>query len=178
MTELREPPVAGDEVSTWIGSLERQRRTLAWKCGGLSAAGLAARVGASTMTLGGLMKHLALIEDHYFTHKLHGRPMPDVWAAGDWDDDPDWEWTSAAQDEPEALRELWEGAVSRSRAALAEALDRGGLDQRLVLGWPDGEAPSLRRVLADLVEEYARHTGHADLLRESVDGLVGEDPPE
>jgi len=177
VTELHEPPVAGDEVSTLVGSLERQRRTFAWKCGGLDADGLRATVGASTMTLGGLLKHLALIEDHYFTHKLHGRPLPEVWAGADWDADPDWEWHSSADDDPADLRDLWEGAVARSRVALEEALERGGLDQRLTAGWPEQEAPSLRRVLADLVEEYARHTGHADVLRESVDGLVGEDPP-
>lgn len=178
MTELREPPVAGDEVSTWVGSLERQRRTFAWKCGGLSAAGLTAQFGASTMTLGGLLKHLALVEDHYFTHRLHGRPMPEAWADGDWEGDPDWEWTSAAADSPAALLALWEGAVARSRDALREALADGGLDRPLAVGATDGRAPSLRRMLADLVEEYARHTGHADLLRESVDGLVGDDPPD
>ncbi len=60
--------------------------------------------------------------------------------------------------------------------SLAEALAEGGLDQ---LGtWPDGQSPSLRRTLVDLIEEYARHTGHADLIRESVDGLTGEDAPD
>ncbi|MGH2443050.1 MAG: DUF664 domain-containing protein, partial [Chloroflexota bacterium] len=72
---------------------------------------------------------------------------------------------------------LWWDAVRASHAALAEALARSGLDQPLSVGWPDGRTPSLRRMLADLIEEYARHTGHADLIRESVDGLVGEDPP-
>jgi hypothetical protein len=59
---------------------------------------------------------------------------------------------------------------------IEEALADGGLDQ-LASGRPDGEAPSLRRLLIDLIEEYARHVGHADLIRESVDGLTGEDPP-
>jgi hypothetical protein len=67
--------------------------------------------------------------------------------------------------------------VARSRSSLAEALTGGGMDQLARHTWPDGRAPSLRRLLVDLIEEYARHVGHADLLRELVDGLVGEDPP-
>jgi hypothetical protein len=95
----------------------------------------------------------------------------------DWDADPDWEWHSAADDTPEELLKLWQDAVARSRALVTEVLADGGLDQLARRTWPDGRAPSLRRILIDLIEEYARHVGHADLIRESVDGLVGEDPP-
>ena len=73
---------------------------------------------------------------------------------------------------------LWQDTVARSRALVAEALADGGLDRPAAFTWPDGRTPSLRRLLIDMIEEYARHTGHADLIRESVDGLVGEDPPE
>ena len=73
---LREPPVAGDELDTLLGALERERRYVAWKCGGLTSAGLRATLGPSTMTLGGLLKHLALVEDDMFSVKLHGRPSP------------------------------------------------------------------------------------------------------
>ena len=66
------PPLAGDETATLLGSLERQRATFAWKVGGLDAAGLQATVGVSTMTLGGLLKHLALVEDDYFSRRLAG----------------------------------------------------------------------------------------------------------
>jgi uncharacterized damage-inducible protein DinB len=177
-SSLREPPVAGSEVDTFVGSLERQRRTFAWKCSDLDSDAMRATVGASTMTLGGLMKHLALVEDHYFTARLAGKPMGAPWDAVDWDADPDWEWRSAADDTPEQLMQLWRDAVARSRASLAEALQRGGLDQPGGFTWPDGRTPSLRRVLADLVEEYARHTGHADLIRESIDGRIGEDAPD
>jgi uncharacterized damage-inducible protein DinB len=172
-----EPPVAGDETATLLGSLERQRATLAWKCGRLDAAGLQATVGASSITLGGLLKHLALVEDEYFSRRLHGRDLGPPWDTVDWDVDPDWEWHSAADDSPEHLLEFWQDAVARSRSAVAEALADGGLDQLARHSWPDGRAPSLRRILIDLIEEYARHVGHADLIRESVDGLVGEDPP-
>jgi uncharacterized damage-inducible protein DinB len=172
-----EPPVAGDETATLLGSLERQRATLAWKCGGLDAAGLRARLDPSAITLGGLLKHLALVEDNYFSQKLLGRELGPPWDTVDWDADPDWEWHSAAEDTPDQLMSLWQDAVARSRAAVTEALADDGLEQRARHTWPDGRTPSLRRILIDLIEEYARHVGHADLIRESVDGLVGEDPP-
>jgi uncharacterized damage-inducible protein DinB len=173
----REPPLAGDETATLLGSLERQRAIFAWKCEGLDQAGMQATVGASTMTLGGLLKHLALVEAHYFVHRLHDRDPGPPWNEVDWDADPNWEWRTAAEDSPEELMSIWRDAAERSRAAVMEALRTGGLDQRIKGSNDRGESASLRRMLIDLIEEYARHTGHADLIRESVDGLVGEDPP-
>ena len=120
---------------------------------------------------------MALVELGWFSRSLHGRDYAPPWDAIDWRSDPDWEWRTAAEDSPEQLFDLWQDAVARSRAAVAEALADGGLDQLARRSWPDGRAPSLRRILIDLIEEYARHVGHADLIRESVDGLVGEDPP-
>lgn len=172
-----EPPAAGDETATLLGSLERQRAIFAWKCGGLDAAGLSATLGPSSMTLGGLLKHLALVEDDYFSGRLHGRDLQPPWDTVDWDADRDWEWHTAAGDTPAQLYALWEQTVARSRALVAEALADGGLDRLARRTWPDGRAPSLRRILIDIIEEYARHVGHADLIRESVDGLTGEDPP-
>jgi len=172
-----EPPAAGDETATLLGSLERQRATLAWKCGGLDAAGLKARLAPSSITLGGLLKHLANVEDDYFSGRLLGRDLQPPWDTVDWDADPDWDWHSAVEDTPEQLLTLWQDAVARSRSALGDALAEGGLEQLARRTWPDGRAPSLRRILIDLIEEYARHVGHADLIRESVDGLTGEDPP-
>ncbi|SHN44221.1 DUF664 domain-containing protein [Cryptosporangium aurantiacum] len=169
-----EPPVAGSEVDTLLGSLDRQRATLAWKCGDLDADGMNATVGASTVTLGGLLKHLALVEDMYFTVRLRGDDYPSVWEKYDGEG---WEWRSAADDSPEQLRALWGDAVARSRAAIAAALEGGDVGQLVKWQSDTGVRPSLRRVLIDLIEEYARHVGHADLIRESVDGLVGEDPP-
>jgi hypothetical protein len=72
---------------------------------------------------------------------------------------------------------LWDGAVERSRERTAAALAEGGMELPAHISWPDGRHPSLRRLLCDLLEEYGRHTGHADLIREAVDGRVGEDPP-
>lgn len=172
----KEPPVAGTEVETLLGALERQRGYIAWKCGGLDAAGLRATLGPSTMTLGGLLKHLALVEADMFSFRLHGRPRGEPWDTVDWEAEPDWEWRTAADDGPEELMRLWSDTADRSRALLAEAIAAGGLDTPAGFTWPDGRTPSARRLVMDMIEEYARHVGHADLLRESVDGLVGEDP--
>ena len=164
------PPVAGDEAATLLGFLERQRATFAWKSGGLDAAGLRATLGASAMTLGGMIKHLARFEDDMCAEWLQGRDQLPPWNAVDWAANPAWDWRTAAEDSPEQLYALWRDAVVRSRALLTEALAEGGA------GRPDG-APSLRYILLNLIEEYARHNGHADLIRESVDGRVGHDPP-
>lgn len=175
-TELTVRPfgAAPDEVEALRGALNRNRRTFAWKSGGLDAEAMRRTLGPSTLTLGGLVKHLALVEDHYFTHQLLGRDYPAVWAS--MAEDESWEWASAADDEPDDLRRLWLEAVARSEAALEEALADGDLDRRLTVSdW--SQTPNLRRMLVDLIEEYARHTGHADLIRESIDGLVGEDVP-
>ena len=173
-----EPPLSGSEAEQLIGAIERQRATFQWKTEGLDEAGLRTSFGASTLTLAGLLKHLALVEDYVFGTKLAGEPMGALWDALGWDrSDEDWEFTSALQDSPEQLRSLWEGAVARSRSRLEGALRKGGLDQRVHASSPDGQRANLRRLLCDLIEEYARHTGHADLLREAVDGSAGEDPP-
>jgi len=169
-----EPPLAADETASILGFLEYQRATLAWKCEGLDAGVLRATVGASSITLGGLLKHLAYVEDDWFSRWLHGREKAPPWDTVDWAADRDWDWHSAAEDTPEQLLTLWQDAVARSRALVAEALGDGGLDRLAQRTWPTGEAPSLRWILLHMIEEYARHNGHADLLRESVDGLTGE----
>lgn len=170
-----EPPIAGDDTATMLGSLERQRATFAWKCEGVDEAGLTTTVGVSALTLGGLLLHLALIEDLYFSARLTGADMRELWPDADFDA-PDWEWQAATEQTPDVLLGSWQQAVLRSRAVLDELLPEGGLDQLARHGSWD-EAPSLRRTLADLIEEYARHVGHADLIREAVDGSTGEDPP-
>jgi uncharacterized damage-inducible protein DinB len=179
MTELDEqgrpePPPAGDEAATLLGFLEFQRATLAWKCAGLDAAGLAATVAASSMTLGGMLKHLAYVEDEWFSRWLAGPGRRPPWDAVDWTADPDWDWHSAAADTPEQLHGLWQEAMARSRSVVTEALADGGLGRLARRSWPDGRAPSLRWILVHMIEEYARHNGHADLIRESLDGLTGE----
>jgi uncharacterized damage-inducible protein DinB len=169
-----EPPVAADETATLLGFLDFQRATLEWKCRGVDAAGMRTTVAASSMTLGGLLKHMALVEDSWFSRSLHGRERSQPWDAVDWQADPDWEWRTSADDSPEELRTLWQSFVERSRVNVAEALAGAGLDQLATRGWPDGTHPSLRWIVVHMIEEYARHNGHADLIRESLDGETGE----
>ena len=85
-----EPPVAADETATLLGFLDYQRATMAWKTAGLDAAGLGTRVAASSMTLGGMLKHLANVEDYWCSRRLHGRDPAPPWDTADWDADPDW----------------------------------------------------------------------------------------
>jgi uncharacterized damage-inducible protein DinB len=170
-------PVAGPEVDTLVGALERNRRTFLWKCSGLDADAMRRTLGPSTMTLGGLLKHLALVEDEYFTRQLTGAPsLTSPFDVADFDADPEWEWRTAADDSPEELMALWESCVARSRANIAAAYAEGP-DVPARTTWGDGQTPTLRRLMVDMIEEYARHTGHADLIRESIDGLVGEGAP-
>jgi len=172
-----EPPLAGTESEQITGALDRLRTTFRWKADGLDSAGLQQRIGASSLTLGGLLKHLAVCEDYMFTVKFKGEPIGAEWDGSDWDGDDDWEFHSAAKNTPDELYALWDGSVERSRARLSAALANGGLDQPAHISGKDGQHASLRRLVCDLIEEYGRHTGHADLLREAVDGVVGEDPP-
>lgn len=173
-----EPPLAGTEAEHLVGALDRLRTTFRWKADDLDAEGLQTRIGASALTLGGLLKHLAICEDYMSTTKLAGQPLGAPWTDLGWDgSDDEWEFTTARDDPPEQLYVLWDGAVERSRSRLGAALADGGLDQLVHASGPDGAHASLRRLVCDLIEEYGRHTGHADLLREAVDGLVGEDPP-
>jgi hypothetical protein len=173
-----EPPLAGTEAEQLTAALDRLRTTFRWKADDLDAAALQVRVGASALTLGGLLKHLAINEDYMFTTKLTGTPLGTPWVDAGWDgSDDEWEFTTAAGDTPEQLYALWDDAVERSRGRLSAALADGGLDRLAHVTGPDGQHASLRRLVCDLIEEYGRHTGHADLIREAVDGRAGEDPP-
>lgn len=174
-----EPPEDGDEASTLLGFLDFQRATLAWKTAGLDAAGLdrglTGTTHPTTMTLGGLLLHLAWVEDWWFSQVLESAPPAPEWADADWGADPDWEWHAAASRTPEELRAVWSARVEASRAATARALaGPHGLDTRAERGNRGTPGPTLRWVVVHMIEEYARHNGHADLLREAVDGLVGE----
>lgn len=168
------PPQNAGEVESVLGFLDYQRATLAWKCSNLDGEGLSGTTAATTMTLGGLLKHMAYVEDSWFSVWLHGNPKSAPWDEVDWSADQDWDWNSAKEDTPEELLALWSNAVERSRTLVAQAIDEGGLGVKAIRTWPDGDSPSLRWILLHMVEEYARHNGHADLLREAVDGETGE----
>lgn len=176
-TSLSEPSRTPDEVEMLLFALARSRATFAWKVGGLDAAALRQEHPPSTMTLGGLVKHMAGVEERMMALAVTGqRPAPpwDTMLPGE---DPDFEWRTSADDSPAELYSLWRTAVRRSEAATVAALADGGLDRPVALSFEEGQPPNLRRMLVDLHEEYARHVGHADLFREAVDGVVGEDPP-
>ena len=146
--------MAGSEVAHLLASLDRLRATFAWKTRGLDADGLSFRFPSSELSLGRLLKHLARAEDEMFASKLWGEPVPEPWASAPWDDDPEWDFTSADADPPEVLYALWSDTVTRSRASVERALADGGLDHQAHLGW-GGQHASLRRLLFDLIEVCA-----------------------
>ena len=169
-----EPPERGDETTTLFGFLDFLRATIRWKTEGLSTEQLHSAPLPTTMTLGGMLKHLAYVEDHWFCHVLSGRERCSPWDAAQWQEDPDWDWNSAPGDDAAQLRALWASTVETSRQQwiLFAAEHANPLDapvERLV-----GGDTSARWVITHMIEEYARHCGHADLLREALDGVTGE----
>ena len=180
MSDVVPPPSPGaarTEVESLLSVLERNRRTFAWKTSGLDQNGLSTTTAASAMTLGGLVKHLALVEADLAV-KLAGQDIGAPWDAVDFDADPDWEWRTGAQDAPEDVYAVLRAAIERSRDLTATVIEERGLDGPASFSWPDGTTPTVRTLLLDMIEEYARHTGHADMLREVVDGRVGEGAPK
>jgi uncharacterized damage-inducible protein DinB len=170
-----EPPREAGEVATLLGFLDYQRATLEWKCRGLSDAQLRVALPPSPMTLAGLLKHLACVEDSWFTEVVAGEPAVEPWASADFEADPEWSWRVAASDSGDYLRALWAAGVNRSRAVVRAQLSRGEeAALRELHADSQLEHPvSLRWILVHMIEEYARHNGHADLLRESIDGETG-----
>ena len=176
---LDNPPVAGSELDTLEGALERQRRIFRWKTAGLTAEQMHRRLAPSTMHLAGLLKHLALSEDWHWQELWSGLPLPAPWDEVDFDAiSEDWLWTSSLEDDPAWILATYDEAVARSRAALAASRRTGGGDPTSRWSDDDGTPVSLRFLLTLLIEEYARHNGHVDLIRQSVDGLVGERPDD
>ncbi len=151
--------------------LDYQRETMLSKTDGLTREQLAQGHSPSELTLAGLLYHLCLVEEDWMEVLFAGLPDREPWAGVDWDADPNWEFRTAAQLEPEQLRSRYREACERSQQVMSNAT---GLDQLSVKALRDGRHFSLRWVLLHLVEETARHTGHADFLREAIDGTVGE----
>lgn len=171
-----EPPLAGTETEHLVGMLERLRATFRWKTDGLDLEGLRARIDSSGLTLGGLLKHLAVVEDDVFAWRIAGeRPTARLQAPPGTDIDT-WQFNVGDDETAEQVYALWDDAVERSRARMADIVTSGSLSDTGALKFEKGR-PSIRRHLCDLIEEYGRHTGHADLIREAIDGRVGEDPP-
>jgi hypothetical protein len=143
------------------------------KAGDLDADQLARRLEPSTMTLGGLVTHLAWVESWWFTEIFRGERPAEPWVSFDWKADKDAEWTVAASMQPGEIWALFDTEVARSRQTLDGS---GGLDA-IAVGHrrrKPGEPLSMRWIVVHMIEEYARHLGHADLIRESIDGSVGQ----
>jgi uncharacterized damage-inducible protein DinB len=166
-----DPPETGDETTVLTAYLAFQRETVLGKTDGLTRGQLAQPHPPSSLTLAGLLHHLALVEESWAVERFAGQPMPEPWAAVDWDATPDWEFETAVDLEPEVLRERYREAGRRTDAVVAAA---GDLDALSAQPLRNGNRFSLRWMLLHLVEETARHAGHADLLREAVDGATGE----
>ncbi|WP_040160737.1 DinB family protein [Nigerium massiliense] len=169
-----EPPLSAGEVATLLGFLDYQRATLEWKTRGLDDAQLRRPLPPTSMTLGGLLSHMSYVEDNWFTDAVSEAAPSEPWASTDWKADVDADWHRAHELPGDQLRAEWQRAVEASRAVVAAELKHpDGLD-RTHPAWGGRAQVSLRWVLVHMIEEYARHNGHADLLRESVDGETGE----
>ena len=164
-----EPPPRADELATLMGFLRWQRGTLELKCAGLDPAALASRsVPPSTISLLGLVRHLAEVERGWFRRFLAGEPAPPHF---DLAADGDFEGAVAEQATVDEAWRLWRAEAEYADRFVAAAPDLETLSVR-----EDAYRGrmSLRWVLVHLIEEYARHNGHADLLRERIDGRLGQ----
>ncbi|HEY2950862.1 MAG TPA: DinB family protein [Micromonosporaceae bacterium] len=153
------------ERATLVGFLRDQRLTLELKCSGLDAADLARRsVPPSNLSLLGLVRHLAGVEQTWFRLRMAGQDAPRHYRS---EDDRDGDFNGAAPD-PAVVAEAWD--TWRAEVAFAERFVAEAPDLEMV----GSEGDVLREVLVHMIEEYARHNGHADLLRERIDGRVGQ----
>jgi hypothetical protein len=168
-------PRLGDERATLVDSLRRQRLTLELKCAGLDAEAMARRaVEPSTMSLLGLVRHLAEVERATFRKLMAGQDVPRLFCS---DTDRDGDFDGAVPD-PEVVTQAWEAwraevEFAEQFVAGAPCLDITGDDSANQHGSGGGRM-SLREALVGMIEEYARHMGHADLLRERIDGRLGQ----
>lgn len=166
-----DPDPRGSESALLASYLDYQRETVLSKTRDLSREQMAMTHAPSQLTLAGLLYHLSLVEEDWMEVRFSGQPDREPWAAVDWDADPDWEFRTAVDLEPEQLRNRYREACERSRYVASQVAD---LEQLSVTQLRDGQRFSLRWVLLHLIEETARHAGHADFLREAIDGVVGE----
>jgi hypothetical protein len=172
-----DPPLRGDEVTTLRTFLDFHRDTFRWKCSGLTQEQLAVALPPSDMTLGGMMKHLAIVESSWLERVFSAAPHMPPFDSVDWTADADWEWHSAKDDTPAQLRAIFDESARRADAVIDRALSGAdGLDSLSAQGTRSNPEArfSVRWILVHLIEEYARHNGHADLIRQSIDGETGE----
>ena len=166
MSSRPDPPMVGSERESLRGWLDFHRATLAWKCEGLDDERLRLQsMPPSTLSLLGLVRHMAEVERHWFRRIIADETIRHVWT-DEWD-------FQAAYDASESTREeafgAWQSEVDAARAI---ERDVDSLDHEFRVESWDCNA-SLRAILMHLIHDYARHNGHADLLREGIDGTVG-----
>jgi hypothetical protein len=161
------PPTEAAEREMLTSFLDCQRATLAVKCAGLTAGQLRLQaVPPSHLSLLGLVRHMAEVERNWFCPVLDGQPMGTIFTQGF---DPEAAFSGAADADAAEAFTVWAAECARARelTAAAPSLD--------VTGDRDGRGTfSLRWILIHMIEEYARHNGHADLIRERIDGATGQ----
>lgn len=165
------PPKQASERETLLAFLDYFRAVLIDKASGLTDEQLHTPLPPSNLTLGGLINHMAIVEDDWFTGDIAGEPLPEPWPSAPWEDDRDWEFNSAHEVPTDELFRRYHDAIGRSRAILDGIDDLDTPSKRTAR---DGEAWSVRWILIHMIEETARHCGHADLIRESIDGATGD----
>ena len=163
------PPKAGTERETLVGYLDYYRAILIDKASGLTREQANQTLGPSNLTVINLVHHLAIVEHWWFHVFFAGGDPLDPWAEI-WDDDPDWEFEHSNEFEPQEIIHRYEVEIERADAIIGATPDLEALSVKD----RGGEHRSLRWILAHMLEETARHAGHADLIRESIDGETGD----
>jgi uncharacterized damage-inducible protein DinB len=161
---------APSEITALVEFLDIHRLEFHERVWGLTDEQLRQTAAASDLTLGALIKHMALVEHTWFEHRFLGMEEREPWASAPWEDDEDWELTTAANDTGDELFRLYVDACNRCRDVIANA---ESLNQ-LSVGTDKRDKPwNLRWIMIHMIEEYARHLGHADIIREAIDGTKG-----
>ena len=162
-------PLVADEKTMLLGMLAFQRDALRWKCSGLTAEQLALEHAPSVLSLGGLLKHLAVVEFSWVHMTFARGDDSPAWSTQRQEGQDGWSLRTTAEETPQVLFDRLTQAQRRTERIVGEAPSLEALSQEM----PYGQPCSLRWVLLHLVQEYGRHLGHADLIREAVDGTVG-----
>ena len=173
--ERPEPAYSNDEVGMLRSFLDHYRATVRLQASGLTDEQLDQPLAPSDLTLGGMLSHLAFVEDYWFSFNLAANEPSPPWDTAPWAEDDDWDWHSAAGRPHAELDAMLVAAIGRSDACLDAALaEDPDLGRRVARPRPPekGETATIRWVLVHMVEEYARHAGHADLIRQSIDGAT------
>ena len=163
---IRFPDLVADERTTLEQFLDFHRHSVLEMVDGVGDDDAAAALlPATTMTIGGIVKHLSRMEDLWFQKKLRGVPMPEPWASAPLDVDDDWDFHSSRRDSVRDIRALYVAACQRSRSAAARYPDLGQLAAQPSFGT---KLVSLRWILVHMIEETAQHRGHLDLLHDAL----------